>query len=608
MADKIRRTYPVSITISEGERPTAAKLTAIATQARNGLGIVESALGDLWTQSGDGILAGTDSDFRKHLQIANVGRIIGIANDISYGIDHSGSTIRFVDVPIGYGKETGKANTLSLNVYAGTTRTPGDSGVTFEGSSVGNILSVVATGDWYYDPIYQKVYSYDIMSDLTFTSDIISSAWPGSTIMGPNVIPHREQDTSFKGLKIIAHPSISGRYYIYLPPRLRCDVGISTYDREVYLGSFDIAQTADNAGTSTTNYSYFWSDTANAPSVSHPHYRYILPTVLGYSGLTAGSRLPDGFIRLFNRSTGSVIDNITFYKPSASPYSTYTFCVEMVVGGDTTNIDAVVSASGTDVVADYANDFCLITAGTSIAERLNNLEKILLSHNHLPIQGDNATPRIDHMGLSNMDPSSDAAHMPSNVILTGSAWESDGHLQYVNRLGSVAHGSYPTNARDIYNGAILGDVILGSTSKGGSAPYFNNITGDSVKLFFGMADTTSAPYFFYEFATGTIYFKNTTLDVSDGSVTGRLSSGVYGAVLGFNTSTDGGGYGVYGFAQKGRGVIAAGDPSSPDYAAFRIIPQDDEPTNASEGDIYVNSATRKLLVYIDGAWREAAKA
>jgi len=53
MADKFRRTFPLAITFSDGELPTNQKLTSLANQARNGLGVIESAIGDLWNHSTD---------------------------------------------------------------------------------------------------------------------------------------------------------------------------------------------------------------------------------------------------------------------------------------------------------------------------------------------------------------------------------------------------------------------------------------------------------------------------------------------------------------------------------------------------------------------------
>ena len=71
MADKARKTFPVGIDHGDGEQPSAKKLNAIATQARNGLAIAEFAIGDLWAQAGDSSLS------NNPLQLTNLARMIG---------------------------------------------------------------------------------------------------------------------------------------------------------------------------------------------------------------------------------------------------------------------------------------------------------------------------------------------------------------------------------------------------------------------------------------------------------------------------------------------------------------------------------------------------
>ena len=46
MADKFRKIAPLDITFVDGEQPSAKKLTALSDQSRNGLSLVEYALGD----------------------------------------------------------------------------------------------------------------------------------------------------------------------------------------------------------------------------------------------------------------------------------------------------------------------------------------------------------------------------------------------------------------------------------------------------------------------------------------------------------------------------------------------------------------------------------
>lgn len=78
-----------------------------------------------------------------------------------------------------------------------------------------------------------------------------------------------------------------------------------------------------------------------------------------------------------------------------------------------------------------------------------------------------------------------------------------------------------------------------------------------------------------------------------------LAYGVKGTATG-STS----GAGVLGDgASGGYGVTAQGAFSSPQRAAFRIVPQQGSaPSSAQKGDLYVSDAGGKLMIYDGGAW------
>ena len=84
MSDKFRKVYPLKITFGSAEQPTSPKLTAISEQTRNGLGLIEQAIGDPWNQSGDDILTSFP------LFIPNLARMIGqneYLNPVIYPMD-----------------------------------------------------------------------------------------------------------------------------------------------------------------------------------------------------------------------------------------------------------------------------------------------------------------------------------------------------------------------------------------------------------------------------------------------------------------------------------------------------------------------------------------
>ncbi len=68
--------------------------------------------------------------------------------------------------------------------------------------------------------------------------------------------------------------------------------------------------------------------------------------------------------------------------------------------------------------------------------------------------------------------------------------------------------------------------------------------------------------------------------------TAEYGYGVYGSCNGANNSD----VGVYGGSINGYGVVAASDTTSPLTAAFRITPQDAQPTTGQVGDLYITTA------------------
>ena len=71
MTDKFRSTNPIDISYQNAEQPSSAKMSAQATQSKQGGNLLERAIGDIWGQSGDALLL----DYP--LQIANIARMIG---------------------------------------------------------------------------------------------------------------------------------------------------------------------------------------------------------------------------------------------------------------------------------------------------------------------------------------------------------------------------------------------------------------------------------------------------------------------------------------------------------------------------------------------------
>src|SRR5574343_1231291 len=74
MSDKLRTCFPVSVTFSDGELPTGAKLRGLSRQAKNSASIFEYAIGDLWNQSGDALVG---QDTTNAVMIPSLARYLG---------------------------------------------------------------------------------------------------------------------------------------------------------------------------------------------------------------------------------------------------------------------------------------------------------------------------------------------------------------------------------------------------------------------------------------------------------------------------------------------------------------------------------------------------
>ena len=84
------------------------------------------------------------------------------------------------------------------------------------------------------------------------------------------------------------------------------------------------------------------------------------------------------------------------------------------------------------------------------------------------------------------------------------------------------------------------------------------------------------------------------------AASGSTSSGVLGTA-GSSTDSTAGVLGD-GSAVDGYGVIAKGDTTTPARAAFRLVPQDSNPSNPQNGDIIYNGTANTFRGYAGGVW------
>jgi len=514
MSDKMRRTFPVNVTLVDGERPAPEKLTAIATQARNGLGIIEEAVGDILNQAGDEYLSDV-AEHRRLLKVPSVGRMIGVSDALSPHLDPIDDDFEFYDdtspafddlltMPLTF------IATGSLEDVPGATNPETDT------------LDVNSTGEWYHSVETNKIFSWDSVDNLIeikYTADATHfPTHPDTFNLTPNVIPPPAQSVGFTGCKVVSK-GVAGYYYIILPPRQR----LSAREDLDWL-----PLNASNEGISGATANLFWDSTTaytDAPALADAysaHYRYRLPTML--DGLSAGDVIPDGVIKIFIDEQAA--DGVVAYRPAGASGYDYSFIIEVYAPYDTTALDVAAALAGAAVhsTAAYATGVRVVTSGSSIAETVAQNRLMILNHAHTSASASKMSARVSHDDLVDLDPP-DASTLDyiygdgnegfypwddAEVKLLKSNWRNDGHLQYVHRAGSLASGD-ALWYRDVYNNAFLGDLLIGSTLKS-TAPFYNNVAADSQRIYFGKIG--SGPYCYFDQGNGDLEFHT---DVGNGN-------------------------------------------------------------------------------------------
>jgi hypothetical protein len=539
VADKLRRTFPIQISLTSGEQPTAETLSAIATQARNGLGVVEAAVGDLWTQSGDSTLALQNvSPYRKALQICNLGRAIGPSNSLSpHLLPVDADTINVTD-EVALNNSTGNAAALALQA---------DSSPTWSGRSLqASVLDVNGSGHFFFDATTGKIHSYDAMpSGSAINYDVDTANLPTPEHLSANVIPCLEQAGTYSGCRIVSvDDSDPGntRFYLVLPPRTHRTATGHPHATSSLETTLSTSGNQDSVYGATPK--YYWNPSSTIlDDANSTQYRYTLPSLLDIESISNGARLPSGFLRLWDDNAdgtgyGRVVDGIVFYKVAdASSDYNQSYVVEIDAPAYKAQLDAAIANN-------YASGFRLLTAGATLSERVDMLAYALEAHRHGVCGPDRvASRRVSHQDLVDLEPLVSSAVNPFAMIntpalevrMTKSNWQNDGHLQYLHRAGASYGTSFGVTSRDIYNNAMLGHILIGSTSKGASTPYFNNNTTSSFSLFFGEVSST-APRLYYSTPDGAFHLAgNKPFTIDSGVLNAPTSLTPLTFKLGLNT-------------------------------------------------------------------------
>lgn len=488
MSDKFRRTAPLVITFASAERPTGAKLSALATQTRNALGLLEKAIGDPWEQAGDPWLTSYS------LQITNLARAIGqgaALNPAIYALTGDAastlpSTFNFTETMnvIWGGKDTGyllykpSASAVQANFVEG-----GGNGIFT--TLVASEHLVVSAGQYWIDTATGKFRVYapldpNLVTPATLTYPVAPIAdWAWDMDLIPGVIPDPRQST-FTSCRVA---TVGGKFYILLPPRQPLTLAAKDAPPN-YPVSGDVSQ--NEASSLDINALKFWQSPTVA-ALPHEHYHYSLPKEIRpqLTNFPAGTALPDGFLYLYDLSTKTIVENITFKIPTDVSFAGLNWVLEV----SSSTYDFSPKVTGSETEGSYSStQLAIITNGAPVARQLQRLTSAFLNHGH--DQGHQESV-VSHTHLGDLNPPVAANNEHSSRYPTylpawpASNWNFDDHTHLLSRAGSQGAG----RTRDVNNNAMLGDLVLAS-SVGAGGNFLNN-TSASRKLYFG--GTTSSP-------------------------------------------------------------------------------------------------------------------
>lgn len=586
MTDKLRAVAPLVITLENGENPSASKFNAISNQVRSATNVLEKAIGDLWNQSGDSLTVSYP------LQIPNLARSFGpmkYMNPCLYPVDED-----FVYVDnLGAKYENENEFYLQFKPKTLSSISVNDNGGSALLTRVTNKSDVDSAGDYWVDSSTGKVISFNNISstaEVQYTVD--SSGWNVRDYTFPSVIPDPRQ-SDFTGCRV---STSGGKYYLHLPPRLPLSLdfdngafdGWSLPDR--YPSTSDLADNYDTAVAAVGSKKLWQSPSINA--LGDAFYRYPLPKEIkdNLSSLSVGDSLPLGLLYLWDRTSGTIVADAVFRKTSDD----WVFEIESAY------IDFSGKISGSEVEQSYnGTNYSVIAVGSPISRSFWTLSNAMMNHTH-GNEGEFSS-LMNHSNLLGLNPptsdySEHSSAYPTDVpAWAPSRWVYDDHISLLSRAGS--QGVSGGRNRDVNDNAMLGDLLLGSsTSSGGN---FLNITANSRRLYFGSKG--SGPYIFFDSTKESIVSLHQDNTKTGFRAESSSSYGLYGVsvssygVYGVSSNNAG----VFGGSTTGHGVVCEGNVTS---APLRITPLASAPSTPSEGAVYVDSTVNHIYCYVNGTW------
>jgi hypothetical protein len=480
LSDKLRTTFPIAVTFADGELPTATKMNGLSSQAKNGLSLVEYAIGDIWNQSGDAVF---DLASDSALMIPNLARYLGASKYLNPRMPYLPNIEAYTHYFISEANQHDAR--LPFPPAPGSTYTW--SGTFAPSIRKASKADVTAGTDWWLDENTGECYFFTAISyaglwRLTYKPLIYGDM--GTATL--NVIPDPDTDPSwtFSCVKIQYVNSVNDAdgYYIFLPPR-------GPLNTRKNLGYPQTTSSLNYQSSPASGTRLLWQSSSVAADISSnaEHYRYCLPKLLT-DNWGQDATLPAGFLYLWDySSTGTIIDGLVFKAEDTGSPRKYLVVAEGsnltswlatpagLAAYPRTPIDHLTSSSH-DAAYYPSNGLRLVTVGSSLSEAFSSLMGQFLDHDHgatypsgLYTTSSIVTRPINHNNLAGL------VYEGTAPVLPPSALQNDGHSQYLERHGY-------NGSRDKYKNMMVGDLALSSTSSYGD---YDSMTADSRKVRFG---------------------------------------------------------------------------------------------------------------------------
>jgi hypothetical protein len=537
MSDKLRSAFPIAVTFSDGELPTAAKCSALASQAKNGLSILEYAVGDLWNQGGDSFLSNGGTTVYNALMIPNISRFLGAPHNVNpfapYLENLSRYTHRFYTGDGFVGTQEGHLSLLPSGTYVWT-------GTTRDASPKSTKGEVSATGNWYVDTATGYVYTLDLLANgdtLTYYPNYnVAACGDAAETGGWNVIPDPATHTSwsFRGCKIAYanNTDSSQGYVVYFPPRGPLTASFTGITRYLARGPQDSYLHGNSANYSPTPGSgafYYWQDPTAAATTTATyaeHYRYVLPPYFWNSTAWAASAtLPTGLIHVWDHYvTKTIITglNITATAvPDKWAIIVSGAAMDTWVANNLTTCGYPANAltqRDTHTSAYYpANGLRVLCGAQSLAFLVGELRQKFFDHSHGDKDVGFPTQFVKHSDLAD----NFGTTFGSSAFIYPSAWTYDDHPQYLHRLG------YQSSAdREKTGNGMLGDLLICSCNPG--TGNWRNLFGDSRSILFG--EPATGPMMYYDQSVNSLAIERNAIVLRAG-FGARISDTTLGTVI-----------------------------------------------------------------------------